>query len=125
MRKNPVLVVLLAWLVPGAGHWYIGQREKAVVFCALLVGLFTAGVVLTEGGCVSLQRHPYAFILQAFEGVAAGAALLITRHLPEFPASKQADLGMLLTLVGGALNVLLIGDALYRSGPVEAEGKKK
>ena len=95
------------------------------VFELLEQDLFATGVVLTEGGCVSLQRHPYAFILQALEGVVAGVVLVITRHLPEFPASKQADLGMLLTLVAGALNVLLIGDAFYRCGPVEPEGKKK
>ena len=117
MKKPPALVLLLAWLLPGAGHWYAGQRAKAVVFCSLLVGLFTLGVLLTGGGCIDLERHPWAFALQAFDGLVALAALVLTAGAPELPASKLNDLGMLLTLVAGALNVLLIADALYRTGP--------
>jgi hypothetical protein len=53
----------------------------------------------------------------AFDGAVAFGALILTWGEPEPPASKLNDFGMLLTLVAGALNVLLIADALYRSGP--------
>ena len=123
MKKTLGLALLLAWLVPGAGHWYVGQRVKAVVFCFVLIGLFTTGVLLTDGGCVDLGRHPWAFLLQACDGLVAAAGLLLTAGAPEFPASKLGDLGMLLTLIGGALNVLLIADTLYRGGPRETDVK--
>lgn len=123
--KPPGLVVLFAWLVPGAGHWYIGQRVKGVVFCFLLVSLFVAGVLVTEGGCVDVGRHPYAFMLQACEGLVAPAALVATAGRAEFPASKLGDLGMLFTLVAGAMNVLLVADAFFRSRPQENEGQGK
>jgi len=121
MKKSPALALLLAWLLPGAGHWYVGQRVKGVVFCFLLIVLFATGMLLTEGGCIDLGRHPWAFALQVFEGAVSGVALLSTWGAPEVPASKLSDLGMLLTLVAGALNVLLMADALYRAGPAPTE----
>lgn len=120
MNKNPALTVLLAWLLPGAGHWYLGHRVRGVIFCFVLVATFTLGVLLTEGGCVNVQRHPYAIGLQVFSGAVTGVAVVLGAGSPELPASKLNDFGMLLTLVAGALNALLIADALYRTGPSEA-----
>jgi hypothetical protein len=120
MKTRPLLALVLAWLLPGAGHWYIGQRVKAVLFCFILVAMFAAGVLITEGGCIDPGRHPWALALQAFDGLPAAAALVVTWGAAEFPASKLADLGMLLTLVAGGLNVLLMADALYRAAPGEA-----
>ena len=121
MNKNPVPTVLLAWLLPGAGHWYLGHRVRGAVLCFLIVTTFTLGVLLTEGGCVSVGRHPYAFALQIFNGAITGVTALLTAGSSELPASKLNDFGMLLTLVAGALNVLLIADALYRTGPSEVK----
>ena len=98
----------------------LGQRAKGVVFCFLLVTIFALGVLLTDGGCLSLDRHPYAALLQAAAGAPAGVAFLLTAGAPEPPASKPSDFGMLLTLVAGALNVLLVADALYRTGSPQA-----
>jgi hypothetical protein len=82
--------------------------------------MFTLGVLITAGGCVDPGRHPYAFALQVFHGAPTGVALLLTFNAPERPASRLNDLGMLLTLVAGGLNVLLMADALYRAAPGEA-----
>lgn len=150
MKQSPALTLLFAWLLPGAGHWYIGQRTKAVLFCFILIAMFVLGVLLTEGGCVDIRprgavkaalriavldfrgageidagRHPWAFALQACNGAAAFAALLLSADRPEFPASKLGDLGLLLTLVAGALNVLLMADAFYRCGCTAGETEEK
>ncbi len=117
MTKAPFLVLVFAWILPGGGHWYVGQRVKGVIFCFIIVFMFVLGVLLTEGGCVNIGRHPYAFVLQAFQGGTALAALVLTAGAVESPASRLSDFGMLLTLVAGALNVLLMADALYRARP--------
>ena len=121
MKKNPALALLLAWLLPGAGHWYVGRRGRGALLCFVLVAMFALGVLLTDGGCVDLGRHPYASVLQAFQGLVAGAALLLTAGAPELSPARLNDLGMLFTLVGGALNVLLIADALYLTRRPETE----
>ncbi len=124
MSKNPVAVVVLGWLLPGAGHWALGQRVKAVVFCFLIIAVFALGALLTDGGCLSVGRHPYAAILQAATGVPAGVGLLLSAKAVEPPASRMSDFGMLLTLVAGALNVLLMADALYRTESADTREKE-
>ncbi len=144
MKKNPLYALLFAWLLPGAGHWYIGQRYKAGLFLVLILGVFVAGLAINTGSvnarpvgmlkyCVAFVtrdpawaatidtgRHAVAFLLQACTGLPAGVALISTSACEEIPASKMSDFGMLLTLMAGSLNVLVMTDALYRAAP-EAE----
>ena len=40
---KPLTAVLLAWLFPGAGHWYLGMRQKAVFYAIALTALFVIG----------------------------------------------------------------------------------
>jgi hypothetical protein len=47
--KDPILAAVLAWLVPGLGHWYQGRRAKAVLFFVCIMGLFVYGVFLGGG----------------------------------------------------------------------------
>jgi len=35
---------LLAWLVPGAGHWFLGRRIRAAILFVVIQGLFWWGV---------------------------------------------------------------------------------
>jgi hypothetical protein len=44
--KDPVLAALLAWLIPGLGHWYQGRKAKAVLFFVCIMGLFAFGLYL-------------------------------------------------------------------------------
>ncbi len=47
--KDPIVAALLAWLLPGLGHWYQGRRAKAVLFFVCIMGLFVYGVYLGGG----------------------------------------------------------------------------
>ena len=47
--KDPIVAALLAWLIPGLGHWYQGRRAKAVLFFVCIMGLFAYGVYLGGG----------------------------------------------------------------------------
>lgn len=44
--KDPVLAALLAWLLPGLGHWYQGRKAKAVLYFVCIMGLFCFGLYL-------------------------------------------------------------------------------
>jgi hypothetical protein len=44
--KDPALAALLAWLLPGLGHWYQGRRAKAILFFVCIMGLFSYGLCL-------------------------------------------------------------------------------
>ena len=46
--KDPALAALLAWLMPGWGHWYQGRRAKAALYFLSIMGLFCYGVYLSS-----------------------------------------------------------------------------
>ena len=46
--KDPAKAALLAWLIPGLGHWYQGRRAKAVLYFLCIMGLFSYGVYLSS-----------------------------------------------------------------------------
>ncbi len=41
---SPTLVTLAGWVLPGAGYWLIGQRDRAMVIGASVLGLFLLGI---------------------------------------------------------------------------------
>ena len=65
--KDPALAALLAWLIPGLGHWYQGRRAKAVLYFVSIMGLFSCGVYLSSsnqpcrngGGKIGYGRAVY------------------------------------------------------------------
>ncbi len=84
--KNPFLAAVLAWLLPGLGHWYQGRKEKAILFFACIMSVFLFGCYLGSDREYGPARVVYAkwekgekrlfFIPQAFIGIAAIPATL-------------------------------------------------
>lgn len=46
---NPKTAALLAWLVPGLGHYYQGRRTKGTIFLVSIGTLLITGMVIGEG----------------------------------------------------------------------------
>jgi hypothetical protein len=44
--ESPPLVALAGWVLPGAGHWLVGERTRAIVIGATILGLFLLGLLL-------------------------------------------------------------------------------
>lgn len=44
--KNPLIAAGLAFLIPGAGHWYQGRRFKATIYSVCILTLFVWGLIL-------------------------------------------------------------------------------
>jgi hypothetical protein len=84
--KNPFLAAVLAWLIPGLGHWYQERREKAVLFFVCIMSIFLFGCYLGSSREYGPAGVVYAkwnkgerrlfFIPQAFIGIAAIPAIL-------------------------------------------------
>jgi hypothetical protein len=45
-QGNPVAAAVLAWMVYGLGHWYLGKRWKAVVLFVLLSATWVTGMAM-------------------------------------------------------------------------------
>jgi len=121
------LSTVMAWLIPGAGHWMLGMRRKAIAYFIIVLGMFIAGAVLGKFSIVSFKYHPYAFLLHACTGAVAVVMSMITSALPNVVnPTRWGDIGLTLTWIAPALNVLLIADVLDRAngGPFEQEKPK-
>ena len=147
--RDPYLAALLAWLVPGAGHFYQRRWAKGVLFMTCILGTYFFGLALGEGKVVYAAwkvEKRWQYPLQLGVGLPAAPAVvqsMIVRRRGEplmggIMAPPQSsdqlsdwhkrlnlrfELGTLYTMVAGLLNVLAIYDAF--AGPVIAEPAKK
>jgi hypothetical protein len=109
-RDQPVLYVLLTWIMPGLGHWLQGRRLRGALVAATLLGLLLLGTWLAAGSNLSRERHFYYWSGQALIG---GPAFLLEALLGRERVTGEirwADVGLLYGCMAGLLNVLAMLD---------------
>ena len=117
-KKIPELAAILAWAVPGLGHYYLGQRGKAVILFSAIVFSFVLGIILADFEAVSIPEHKYAFFAQMGTGGPTLIALVVTGG--EISEKGRAinplnAIGLLYTMVAGLLNYVVACDAYERA----------
>jgi hypothetical protein len=103
--------VALGWLIPGAGHAWLGRVRKGALFFVLIAGLFAAGCLLAQGRTVTFDENPFYHIGQIGSGLTLGVTQwLASDGLPPMNGSSrpEADPGLLYMSVAGLLNLLLV-----------------
>ena len=108
-----VLLCLAAWIVPGAGHFWMGRRQKAVVFLLALPAMFLAGLLL-HGRVFPFELSEPLVALASIANVCAGAPWMIARLLDAGGGTVTAvtyEYGNCFLIVSGLLNFLVILDA--------------
>jgi uncharacterized protein DUF6677 len=108
-----VLLCLVAWLVPGAGHIWMGRRQKGVVFLLALPAMFAIGLLL-HGRVFPFEFSEPLVGLAAIANVLAGAPWLLSRLLEAGSGMVTAvtyEYGNCFLIVSGLLNFLVILDA--------------
>lgn len=81
--KNPIVAAVLAYLLPGAGHFYQGRFFKGALYSTCILGTFFWGMHLGEWKCVYFRMEPGAgrhrtmgYFAQAMVGLPAVTALV-------------------------------------------------
>jgi hypothetical protein len=115
-NNRKIVSVILNWIIPGLGHWYIGERIRGMIFfisitLAYWIGIFIGGASST----VNIKTNTAWFFAQIFTGVYTIIALILG-SLPSAEASysKTLDLSTIYTGVAGLLNILVIMDVVHR-----------
>lgn len=132
---SAALACTLAWLLPGAGHFYLGKRKRSAVFFGVVFATFLLGL-LNEGRAHLIDRQEPLSYLKVVTNVAMGPLDLLSRRatyhrlayrLPAEENSPEAqtllsdmrrkvakvtdEYGTTYLLTAGLMNMLLILDA--------------
>ena len=104
------LGLILAWMVPGLGHWLIGRRKKAILFFTVITATFFLGVLLAQGRNLSYDRDRVYFLAYVWNLGETGFGWLVTRHLEYDKAIPHLQIGFLYTAVASLLNLVVVID---------------
>lgn len=108
-----VLLCLSAWLVPGAGHLWLGRRQKGVIFLLALPLMFLTGLWL-DGRIFPFEFSEPLVALAAAANVGIGLPWVLARMLDAGSGVVTAasyEYGNCFMIVAGLLNSLVILDA--------------
>ena len=108
------LACLLAWLVPGAGHLYLGRRSKGLLLSGCLLALFVLGLTMDARLQSGAGLEDPLAMLRSGAQMALGLPYFVARSLglePGRVTSVVHEYGNTFTEVAGLLNVLVILDA--------------
>ena len=110
---RPLLACAAAWLIPGAGHFVVGQTRKGAIFFVVLTGMFVMGLAL-GGRLFPLQWAEPLVVLSALSEAAVG----VPRMASWLGGLGQGDVvaasyeyGNTFLIVSGLLNALVLLDA--------------
>jgi hypothetical protein len=108
-----VLVCLAAWAIPGAGHVWLGRRQKAAVFFVSLMTMFVVGLLL-QGRIFPFELSDPLVALAAVADAGLGLPWLVTRMMDAGHGNVTAvtyEYGNCFLIVAGLLNYLVVLDA--------------
>jgi hypothetical protein len=108
-----VLVCLLAWAVPGAAHFWLGWRQKAVVFFVALMAMFVIGLAL-NGRIFPFELGEPLVALAAIADFGLGLPWIAAHFLGlggGIVTAVTHESGNTFLIVAGLLNFLIILDA--------------
>lgn len=110
---NPYLAALAAWVLPGAGHFYLRRRLRGLLFG--LVVLVTLGVGWSlEGNLYRFDpAHPVLSVLGTLAEMGLGTLYFVFRGLGYhgMASAPGYEYGTTFFLTSGLMNLLLVLDA--------------
>ncbi|HVT04958.1 MAG TPA: DUF6677 family protein [Thermoanaerobaculia bacterium] len=121
MKRHSIAAMVLAFLVPGGGHFFLGRRAKAIVFFIVIIVLFLSGLAI-EGKVYRFESGQPLTNLATFASMGVGLPYALARLLGGFGniESITFEYGTAFTLTAGLMNLLLVLDSYDI-----AEGRKE
>jgi len=133
MMRVPI-AGLLAWVLPGLGHIYLGFRTRGIIFAVTITVTFWAGAAIGGvRGTVNPRQRTGWFIAELCTGGNTLAACALRSGVSPRPQQKidstpyqntraeylgpslSIEIGIVYASVAGLLNLLVILDAMVRA----------
>jgi len=113
VHPHTYAICAAAWLVPGAGHLWLGRRQKGITFLVLLPLMFACGLWL-EGRLFPFELTQPLVALAAFADIGIGVPYLLAKSFALGAGRVVAityEYGNAFLIVAGLLNMLVVLDA--------------
>jgi len=108
-----LVVGLLGWLVPGAGHFVLKEKKRAIIIFATIVLTFCVGIYAGSIGVIDPVRAWWWYVAQIMNSpmVAVLGHLTAGGAYPVY--GRPNEIGQIYTSITGLLNLLCIVNAVY------------
>ncbi len=118
------LVGVLGWWIPGAGHWLIGERKRAVIIFvsltfAFVLGIYIGSIAVIDAGTPWYWAQFLASPAAAYLAHLSGSVY----HLDSF--GRPREIGEIYTGITGMLNLLCVVNAVYMAHCINVKERKK
>ncbi len=106
-------VGLLAWLIPGAGHFLIKEKKRALIISITIILTFCTGLYVGSIGIINPVGAKPWYVAQIMNSpiVAVLGYQATTGYYPVF--GRPNEIGQIYTSIAGLLNLLCIVNAVY------------
>lgn len=112
-RAKAWTAVLLAWILPGLGHFSLGRRRRALLYAAIVTVTFLAGLSF-QGRLDSPEPGAPLTYLATFASLGSGLLNIVARLVLENPRgmvlSVTYEYGCTFLRTAGLMNLLLMLD---------------
>lgn len=124
MQSWNLPAALMAWVLPGLGHYLLGEKRRAAIIAACIGLLWFGGIAIGGISVIDRKDHAAWFVGQMLVGPSVLAdryhQSLKTRYLdpdasryePSF--GRMNEQGILYTALAGLLNLMAVVDVVYR-----------
>ncbi|MBN2593153.1 MAG: hypothetical protein JXA81_06580 [Sedimentisphaerales bacterium] len=108
-----LIVGLVGWFVPGAGHLMINEKKHAIIIFVTIALTFAAGIYIGSIGVINpIGAKPW-YVAQVMNSPAVAAIGHITAS-GDYPVyGRPNEIGQIYTSIAGLLNLLCIVNAVY------------
>ena len=115
------LAGLLAWLIPGAGHFYLGLRKRGILLFVCIEATFIFGLYIGTVRIVDPSQSIYWFFAQILAGLNTIIPNLFrdssqAQDIAPLIWDRSYHMAILYTGIAGLLNLLTVFDTLIRIG---------
>lgn len=114
MKARTITAMVLAYLVPGAGHFYLGRRGRAIAFFCIVVLMFALGLAI-DGDLYTIGQSGGSLLrlLAALGSMGSGILYFVAAGMGAHGdvTSITYEHGTAFTITAGLMNLLLMLDA--------------
>jgi TM2 domain-containing membrane protein YozV len=115
MKGRTFFAMLLAYLVPGAGHLYLGRRGRAITFFCIVVLMFLIGIAI-DGDLYTIGHANGSLLrmLAALGSLGSGVIYWVATSMGVHGdvTSITFEHGTAFTITAGLMNLLLMLDVI-------------